>query len=251
MLRLLGPLVALLAACATSPGAEDPFDAIDPGADGGADGAGFPVLDVEPGDQLTLEVTARPAGKAIEELELADHVVAVRVHGGPAAVIVRRTSGDLDPYAIVKDRAKQTLAHSVDQVVAPAADARDAIVTVASADQLVLISGEDLASGGTFRLDVVAVASTLALEGTPARIVGETLRAREPERAELVGAGWISERADGGLEPVAPTIPLAERARVATFVHELGEAREALFAELGGPPTGASLAAIWRATEAR
>lgn len=248
----LALLAVLFGACATTPSPEDPFDTIDPSAGGGADGAGFPVLDVECGERLQLEVAALPAGASLENVNLANHIVAVRVHGGAAAVIARRTTASLDPAIIVKDLAKHTVARSDDQVVLPGAASQDAMVFVASAEQLVMISGEGLTSGGTFTLDVVALPAVLdhSLETTPARIIGGDLQALETERAAFARSGWIVERADGGVDPALAMAPIDRRVRINAVVAQLRDDRAALFAELSPEqPSDAArdLAAVWAA----
>lgn len=253
MRRCLALIAALCGACATDPGAPaDPFDAIDPAAGGGADGAGFPVLDVEPGERLALEVSALPAGASVDEVDLSRHVIAVRVHGGPAAVIARRTSAAFDPAIVVKDLAKRTIAHGTDQVVLPGAAREDAVVFVTSADHLVLISGDGLASGGAFTLDVVALPAPAqpSLESTPARVIGADLRAIEAERAAFVAAGWLVERTDGGVDEVLASIPIDRRIRVKAVAAQLRDDRAALFEELSPErPSDAArdLAAVWAA----
>ncbi|MFN0250788.1 MAG: hypothetical protein ACKV2T_28195 [Kofleriaceae bacterium] len=243
-MRLLGYL--LLVGCATT-APSDPFD-IDPSAGGAADDGGFPVLDVEAGERMSFSIAVLPAGAEIDDVDLAKHMIALRVHAS-VAIVAHRTSGDLDPYIIVKDPAKRTLAQSIDQVVAPALDARDAIA-VAPSGSIVLVSGEDLETGGDVRIDVVALphARSLALEGTIARVTGAALREHELARADAVAKGYLVERADGTVEQVLATIPLAERAGLASLAADLGNTRDALaegLAPAAPRDALANLAAIW------
>ena len=242
-MRVLACLVCI--GCATT-APSDPFD-IDP-ALGAADGTGFPVLDVEAGERVALSVAALPAGATIDDVDLAEHVIALRVHGD-VAIVAHRTSGDLDPYVVVKDTAKRTLAQSVDQRVAPALDPRDAIA-VAPAGSLVLVSGEDLKTGGELANDVVATTldASLALEGTIARVTGARLRELEPARAAAVAKGYLVERATGAIDQQLAAIPIGERASVAGLAADLADARAALAGGLApAAPTDAlaALAAIW------
>lgn len=246
----LASLAVAASACATTP-ADDPY-IIDVGGGGAADDGGFPVIDVEAGDRLTLGVSALPAGASVDQVDLSEHMIAVRVHGGARAVVVRTTFGALDPYAIVKNTAKETLAESNDQTLIPSASANDAFVVVGSTDELVLISGEGLRSGGRFTLDVIALPAgqLRASEGTVARVLGEDLREHEATRAQYLASGWIAERADGTLEEVAAKIPLDQRAIVRGFVTQLVETRSTLFAELAPSApdaVGTDLAAVWAA----
>jgi hypothetical protein len=243
-MRICACLV-LLGCATTAP--SDPFD-IDPATGGAADGAGFPVLDVEAGERLSLSVAGLPAGASLDEVDLADHVIALRVHAN-VAIVARRTSGDLDPYAIVKDTTKRTLAQSTDQMIAPALDARDAIV-ISPSGTIILVSGEDLQSGGDFTVDVIALphARQLPLEGTIARATGTVLRELEPARADAVAKGYLVERTDGGVDQVLSKIPLAERAAITRLAAELRETRDALASGLAADaPTDAlaNLATIW------
>lgn len=248
----LASLAVAASACATTP-ADDPY-IIDVGSGGAADDGGFPVIDVDAGDRLTLGVSALPPGASVDQVDLREHMIAVRVHGGARAVVVRRTFGDLDPYAIVKNTSKETLAESNDQTLVPSAGANDALVVVSSTDELVLISGEGLRSGGRFTLDVIALPAgqLRANEGTVARVLGDDLREHEATRAQYIASGWIAERPDGLLEEVAAQIPLDQRSAVRGFVTQLDETRTTLFAELApsAPEAiGADLAAVWAALD--
>jgi len=249
---------AAIALVACVPDQADPYDSIEFGPGGAADGAGFPVVDVDLGQRLTsMTVEALPSEISIEDADLSRYVIAVRVHGGPAAVVARATSGTLDPYIIVKDRDKNTVAQSRTQAVAPSTATHDAIAIVESGEVIAMISGEELRTGGTFTLDVVGlpvpeVASTLAttLESRPAQVVGRTLRQLEPARAEMVANGWIEEQRDGTVTQNPPQIPLDQRTRVVTMVANLTDARATLSRQLAASdPAGAltDLAAIWAA----
>lgn len=229
-MRLLACL-ALVGCATTAP--DDPY-AIDLSS-GAADGTGIDVREVSPGDHLALSVDT-------------GDMVALRMHD-TAAVIVHRTSGDLDPYAIVKDTSKTTLAQSVDQLVAPSLDTRDAIV-IAPSSSFVLVSGEDLDSGGDFTVDIVALPAPRAmpLEGTIARVTGNALRELEPARADAVAKGYLVERTDGGVDQNLAKIPLAERATIARLAAELVETRDALARGLAPDAAAGALAnlvAIW------
>jgi hypothetical protein len=231
-MRLLACLL-LVGCAATAP--SDPYD-IDLSS-GAADSTGIDVHEVSAGDHLALSVDT-------------GDMLALRMLA-TGAVIVHRTSGDLDPFAIVKDASKTTLAQSMDQRVAPALDARDSIV-IAPSGSFVLVSGEDLESGGDFTVVVVALPAprTMSLEGTIARVTGDALRDLEPVRAGAIANGYIIERADGGLDENLPNIPLAERAAVSRLVFSLEESRHALADGLAmdAPDDAlANLAAIWAA----
>jgi len=248
----IASLAVAASACATTP-ADDPY-IIDVGAGGAADDGGFPVIDVDAGERLTLGVSALPPGASVDQVDLSEHVIAVRVHGGARAVVVRTTFGELDPYAIVKNTAKETLAESNDQTLAPSAAASDSLVVVTSTDELVLISGEGLRSGGRFMLDVIALPAgqLRASEGTVTRVLGEDLREHEATRAQYAASGWVAERDDGTLEEVAAMIPLDQRASVRRFVTQINETRATLFAELAPSApeaVGRDLAAVWAALD--
>ncbi len=251
---------AALVACV--PDQADPYDSIEFGPGGAADGTGFPVVDVDVGQRLpSMTVEALPVDVSIEDADLSRYVIAVRVHGGAAAIVVRATGGNLDPYIIVKDRDKNTLSQSRTQAVAPSTATHDAIAIVQSSEEsgevIAMISGEELRSGGTFTLDVVGLpapdlASELAttLESRPAQIIGRTLRQLEPSRAEMVVSGWIEEHRDGTVTENLPRIPLDQRTRVASMIANLTDARSQLSRQLAAAdPAGAltDLAAIWAA----
>lgn len=230
-MRFISCLV--LVGCATT-APSDPYD-VDL-ASGAADGAGVAVHDVSAGDHLALSVDA-------------GEMVALRL-SGDAAVVVRRTSGDLDPYIIVKDATKRTLAQSVDQMIAPSLDRRDAIVIASNA--FVLVSGEDLETGGAFTVDLVELPAprSMPLEGTIARVAGGELRELEPARVAAFANGYLIENADGTIELYRPTIPLGERGGIARLVADLTETRTALAEGLAPDAPAdalANLAAIWSA----
>jgi hypothetical protein len=231
-MRLLACL-ALVGCATTAP--SDPYD-VDLSS-GAADGAGVQVHEVQPGDELALSVDV-------------GEMVALRLHGD-AAVVAGRTSGDLDPFIIVKDASKRTLSQSFDQVIAPSLDPRDAIV-IARSGSFVLISGEDLESGGDFLVDVIAIPAVrpMMLEATPCRITGATLRQLESARASAVASGYLVEQTDGSIEPNLPKVPLSERANITRLAAELTETRTVL-AEFLAPDSPSSalgnLAAIWAA----
>jgi hypothetical protein len=246
----IASLALAASACATTP-AEDPY-IVDVGGGGAADDGGFPVIDVDAGDRLTLGVSALPAGASVEQVDLSEHMIAVRVHGGARALVVRRTFGELDPYAIVKNTTKETLAESNDQTLAPSAGANDSLVVVTSTDELVLISGEDLRSGGRFTLDVIALPAgqLRTAEGTITRVIGDDLREHEATRAQYAASGWVTERTDGLLEEATAKIPLDQRAAVRGFVTQINETRTTLFSELAPSApaaVGSDLAAVWAA----
>ncbi|HEY4180492.1 MAG TPA: hypothetical protein VGM90_26795 [Kofleriaceae bacterium] len=208
-------LAIALVGCATS-APDDPFDA----TLGAADSSGTEVTEAKAGDHLTLS--------------FAEGEIAALHTDAPAAVIVRKTSGTIDPYALVKNLDKQKLGESHDQVIAPALGAKDAIAGV-TGDAIAFIASEGLHGAGTITVDIVPLQRALpsSIEGGIAKVIGNDLRALEPARAEAVANGYLVERDDGGLDIVNLEIPLDQRSTVSALGARIHEDRMALANELG------------------
>lgn len=251
-------LALTLAACLAEavPGDTDPFD-VDL-TEGAADGTGVSVVDARLGDTLDLRVSAEPGAPrhsmAVVRLRLAA--------GTRVAALMRRTEGGLNPYLLLKDEDKVTLAEGRDQGAVPTAAEADALLVAEvphDGTYYLFAAGTDLVSGGRFELRLRALpAAPIRLGQTDAaiRILGQALRRLEPERARWVGAGVLRERPDAGIELGDPTgVPLSERAGLSGLIAELGRTRTELIAQYGrdgdaATDIAAALVVLWGAAPA-
>jgi hypothetical protein len=158
-----------------------------------------------------------------------------------AAVMRRSDDSEVDAYLrLYADDPDHALATSdYDQALLPMAVEPDAVIVhTAEADGELLLFAADreLSHHGRFQIDLLRIEGPapvdLSVTHAGLRHVRELLAADEPELAELLELGAVSEAADGLLDkhPLAIT-SLAERAALNGFVARHNDVRATLFSE--------------------
>lgn len=224
------------------PGIGDLVDGI---ADGKRDGSGFPVQSATLGEAFGDQaVEAMPPGVTVETADLSRHMTVYRFQveaGQTFAAIMRSQTADLDGYLLLKDPDYVSVREAQDQVLLPQTWATDAVIvhTAATAGTHYLFAaGQDFASGGSFRLDLLALdeapGADLMVSNPALRAISGALRDDEALLHPLVASDALTDGDDGLLveSDGFGELALVDKARARQVAHRINQRRTRLFQEL-------------------
>ncbi len=214
-----------------------------------ADG-GFPVTEASVGDVFDGEtVTAMPATDTVDTADLSRHMRVYRIQveaGQTVAALMRGTEGDLDAYLLLRDPDYQNAGESFGQAIVAGAAEEDALIVFTaprSGPYYLFAAGENLASGGAFRLDLIELTEDPGVDFSQTSptllFLSRELRSHEEDLGPLIGMGVVAEGEDGRVfeDPVgfAP-LTLAEKVTVRRLIQAVNGRRASLFEWLNTAP---------------